>query len=125
MFTQTWKKYLPVIAILLKRSANGEQTLSLNHTDFQRAAGGRKIKFSFSNLQLNNGRINTTGKHTPVARELAEVLQENEQTRKLLQKQQLEFAMSGDFQMVIKNNTPPVEAEPEAAPEEISESSAN
>lgn len=125
MFTQTWKKYLPVITILLKRSANGEQTLSLNHTDFQRAAGGRKIKFSFSNLQLNNGRINSTGKHTPVARELAEVLQENEQTRKLLPKQQFEFSMGGDFQMVIQNNTPPAEAETDPVPEEVSEESGN
>lgn len=111
MFTQTWKKYLPVITILMKRSVNGEQTLSVNNTDFQRAAGGRKIKFSFSNLQLDNGRINNTSKHTPLARELAVVLQEDEQTRKLMQKQQLEFSMSGDFTVHIKNNTPPAEPE--------------
>jgi len=110
MFTQTWKKYLPVITILMKRSVNGEQTLSVNHSDFQRAAGGRKIKFSFSNLQLDNGRINNTGKHTPLAKELAVVLQEDEQTRKLMQKQLIEFSMSGDFQIHIKNHTPPAEA---------------
>jgi len=34
MFTQTWKKYLPVILIMLKRSVNGDQSLSMNHTDF-------------------------------------------------------------------------------------------
>jgi hypothetical protein len=28
MFTQTWKKYLPVIVILLKRSAESDQTLA-------------------------------------------------------------------------------------------------
>jgi hypothetical protein len=48
----------------------------MDHSDFQRAAGGRKIKFSFTNLQLNNGRINTDGKHAPVAVELAALLQE-------------------------------------------------
>ena len=107
MFTQTWKIYLPVITILLKRSVQGEQTLKMNLTDFERAAGGRKIKFSFSKLQLNNGRINNMTKHTHLAKELAALLLEDEQTRKLLQKKQFEFSMTNDFQLTIKNNTIP------------------
>ena len=43
MFTQTWKKYLPVILILMKKSALEDQVLKVNQTDFERAAGGRKI----------------------------------------------------------------------------------
>src|SRR5882757_4015060 len=100
MFSQTWKKYIPVIAILLKRSINGEQALKMNHTDFERAAGGRKIKFSFSNLQLNDGRLNTMAKHTPIVKELAQVLQEHELTRGLLRDQNLEFQMTNDFQLM-------------------------
>ena len=50
MFSQTWRKYLPVIILLMKRSGKGEQVLSMNHTDFERAAGGKKIKFTFSDL---------------------------------------------------------------------------
>ena len=109
MFSQVWKKYLPVIVILLKRSVNAEQTLSMNPSDFQRAAGGRKIKYSFSNLQLSNGRINNMVKHQPLARELAEVLQEDEITRKFLQKKLFEFSMNNGFQLTIKNNTAPEE----------------
>ena len=108
MFSQTWKKYLPVIIILLKRSVNEPQTLTMNHTDFARAAGGRKIKYSFHNLFLNNGRIDNTVKHSPLAREFAEVLQENEQSKILLQKQNLEFSMNNDFQLTIKNLTPAI-----------------
>ena len=107
MFTQTWKIYLPVITILLKRSVQGEQTLHMNLTDFERATGGRKIKFSFSKLQLNNGRINNMTKHTHLAKELVALLMEDEQTRKLLQKKQFEFSMTNDFQLTIKNNTIP------------------
>ena len=107
MFTQTWKIYLPVITILLKRSVQGEQTLNMNLTDFERATGGRKIKFSFSKLQLNNGRINNMTKHTHLAKELVALLLEDEQTRKLLQKKQFEFSMTNDFQLTIKNNTIP------------------
>ena len=40
MFLQTWKKYLPVIILLMKRSEKGEQVLDMNYTDFQRATGG-------------------------------------------------------------------------------------
>ena len=123
MFSQVWKKYLPVIVILLKRSANGEQTLSMNPSDFQRAAGGRKIKYSFSNLQLSNGRINNMVKHQPLAREFAEVMQEDEITRKFLQKKLFEFSMNNGFQLSIKNNTAP--DEPVALLEESGETVKN
>ena len=120
MFSQVWKKYLPVIVILMKRSVNGDQTLSMNPSDFQRAAGGRKIKYSFSNLQLTNGRINNTVKHLPLAREFATILQEDENIRKFLQQKNFEFSMNNSCQLMIKNNTPP--AEPETIPGETDES---
>ena len=109
MFSQVWKKYLPVIMILLKRSVNGDQVLSMNPSDFQRAAGGRKIKYSFTNMQLTNGRINNTVKHQPLAREFAVTLQEDEMIRKFLQQKHFEFSMSNSFQLTIKNNTPPAD----------------
>lgn len=109
MFSQVWKKYLPVIVILMKRSVSGEQTFSMNPSDFQRAAGGRKIKYSFSNLQLTNGRINNMVKHLPLARELAEAMQEDEIIRKFLQKKNFEFSMNSSFQLNIINSTPPAE----------------
>jgi hypothetical protein len=119
MFSQTWKKYLPVIAILIKRSASGDQTMRLNNTDFERAAGGRKIKFSFTHLQLNKSRINTQIKQGAVAKELAVVLQEDEAVKKLLADQWLEFALSNDFTLTIKNNTPAPEENNEAETEAL------
>ena len=109
MFSQTWKKYLPVITILIKRAATGPQTLNMNNTDFERAAAGRKIKYSFTHLQLTNARINTEVKHSPLAKELSVLLQEDEAIKKLLAGQSLEFSMSNDFVLTIKNNTLPVE----------------
>lgn len=103
MFSQVWKKYLPVIIILLKRSATGDQVLDMNHTDFTRAAGGRKVKFSFNVLQVNKGRINTLVKHSPFAREFALVLQEDEITRKLIKEMNLEFSMNNSSQLTIRN----------------------
>lgn len=118
MFSQVWKKYIPVIAILLKRSVNGEQTLKMNNTDFERAAAGRKIKFSFTNLQLNDGRLNTMVKHTPVVKELVQALQDHELTRKLIRNQNFEFMMNNDFELVIRNNTAPVAT---IEPQQVSE----
>ena len=112
MFTQTWKKYLAVIVILMKRSSNGDQSLTMNHTDFERAAGGRKIKYSFNNLFINNGRIDNTVKLSPVAREFAEMLQETEPAKSLLRQQQFAFTMNNDFQLTIKNTSPVTLAEP-------------
>jgi hypothetical protein len=118
MFVQTWKKYLPVINLLMKRSAGGDQVLSMNHTDFERAAGGKKIKFTFSGLRLDNGRLNFHVKHTALAKDLAQLLQENEQSTKLTRGRLFEFSMNSDFQLIIKNNTPVPEiiAEETSAP---------
>ena len=120
MFTQTWKKYLPVITILLKKSSQGEQVLSLNHSDFSRASGGRKMKFNFNNLQLNKGRMNSMEKHMPVASELAEVILEDDIARKIVSNLQIQFSMSNDFKLTIINNTPVAETV-EAINDEVEE----
>lgn len=120
MFSQTWKKYLPVIIILLKRSSQGDQTLSMDHADFERAAGGRKIKFSFSNLRLTKAKMNTDNKHTAVAIDLATLLQEDMVTKQVIADQHFEFSMSNACEMLIRNTTPvaePVEVHEEAMSE--------
>jgi hypothetical protein len=117
MFRQTWKKYLPVITILMKRAATSEQSLSMNNTDFERAAGGKKVKYTFSDLLLINGRIDHKSKRTPLALDFVLLLQEDPQTHKLLQKQQFEFSMTNQFQLLIKNSTPVSEPVVEAVPE--------
>ena len=105
MFTQTWKKYLPVIILLMKRSDKAEQVLSMNYTDFARATAGKKIKLTFSNVQLTNGRSKVETKYSPLANDLILVLQENQQSGVLMRDQQFEFSMNSDFQLTIRNNT--------------------
>ena len=75
MFIQTWSKYLPVIRILLKRSAKEQQTLDMNKSDFQRATGGKKVKFIFS-VTLVNGRPREIENISPLAKDLISVLQQ-------------------------------------------------
>ncbi len=103
MFTQTWKKYLTVINLLIKKSTQGVQVLNMNNTDFERAAGGRKMKFTFTNIQLLNGRINYLQKPSPFANEFVALLQADETIKQTLQSHQLEFTLSGEFKLTIKN----------------------
>jgi hypothetical protein len=120
MFVPTWNKYLPVLKILLKRSVNSDQTLTMNASDFQRAAGGRKIKFSFS-MTLHKGRLHTIDKPTPMAKEFAAILQQDPVTNQLIRQFDLEFSLSNSFQLLIKNITPPVETPATEAEETVKE----
>ena len=110
MFVQTWNKYLPVIRILLKRSVNAEQTLDMNKSDFQRASGGKKVKFTFS-FVLIKGRLSGIINPPPLAKDLITILQEDSVANKFLRQSELEFTMNSNFQLQIKNNTPPTEPE--------------
>ena len=113
MFLQTWKKYLPVIILLMKRSGKGEQqVLDMNYTDFQRATGGKKTKLTFSSLQLDNGRTNYDANNTQLAKDLILVLQENEQTGAMLKNKQFEFSVNSSYQLTIRNSTVATEKEP-------------
>ncbi len=110
MFFQTWNKYLPVIRILLKRSVSAEQTLDMNKSDFQRASGGKKVKFTFS-IVLTKGRLTGIINPPPLAKDLVAILQEDSVANKFLRQNELEFTMNSNFQLQIKNNTPAAEPE--------------
>lgn len=105
MFTKTWEKYLPVIVLLMKRAENTEQVLDMNHTDFERAAGGKKVKFSFREICLKNGRIDSHEKLSILAADLLTLIQENEKAKWLSTGQSFEFSMNTNFQLKIKNVT--------------------
>jgi len=118
MFSQVWNKYLPIIKILMKRAASGDvQTMDMNKTDFERAAGGRKAKFTF-NVNLHKGRIQNVTSPPPVARELATILQEDEMTRQLVRQFDYDFALNGSFQLSLRNISPAVESTTDATAEE-------
>ena len=104
MFVQTWRKYLPVILFLMKRSAQGEQTLDMNAIDFERATGGKKIKLNFSAVTLNNGRISYDKKHSALANDLVLVLQESKPAEILMQYQQFNFSMNAACQLTISKS---------------------
>ena len=118
MYTYTWKKYLPVIRILLKRSSSGDQTVSLNRTDFEKTTKLRKPACSFA-VEIVKGRLNISSSvnQSVPAKDLLEVLQEDESIRTLLRENQYAVSLNSDFLLSIKNITP--------APEGAEENTAN
>jgi hypothetical protein len=122
MFFQTWVKYIPIIRILLKRSVKGEQKLEMNSSDFLRAAGGRKVKFSFC-FSLHKGKLQNLESAPPLARDLIEAIHDDDSSHQFVKTNNLEFSMNKNFELLIKNETPAsplgeVEDNPETAHED-------
>jgi len=114
MYKHVWSKYLPVIRILLKKSAAAVQKLGLNRTDFDKGAKGRKASCTF-HVELEKGRVTTISPAAP-AKDLVALLLEDEITRALLRQNNYKFTLKSDLELTIANTTP---AAPEtAAPEQ-------
>ena len=102
MFIQAWSKYLPVIKILLKRSINESQTLNIDKTDFQRATGGKKVKFTFSIVVVKNY-LKTKETSPQLVKDLFSVLQQDVAVQDFLRKGEFELSMNSSFQLSIKH----------------------
>lgn len=106
MFAQAWNIYFPVIKILIKRAAAGEQSLAMNKTDFERAAGGRKAKLTFNFTLLNTRNSDYNVVIPPVAREFITLLLEDSATKQLLENNEFTFTMTSSFLLKIKKTLP-------------------
>lgn len=109
MYTYTWKKYLSVIRLLLKRAITAEQTVVLNRTDFEKTTKLKKPSCSFV-IEIAKGRPVTI---TPsvVAKDLIEILQQDEVAGKLLRQHRFAISFDSDFTLHIKHIAVP---EPQA-----------
>lgn len=102
MYTQVWTKYLPIIRILLKRSATAEQTLDMNRIDFERAGSGRKAGYKFT-IEFRKGRVSNLISSSPLASNLAAVLLQDAVVKDLFQKVDYDISLNTRFQLHIKN----------------------
>lgn len=125
MYIQVWTKYLPIIKILLKKSANEDQTLTLNKIDFEKLSSVRKAGYKFL-LIFENGKAGNTIGSSQMARDLATVLSENNDTKYLFKFNTYELTLTPKFLLHIVNKTkqpiplPTAETTEEASAEEES-----
>ena len=105
MYTHIWLKYLPIIKILMKRSATGDQTLDLNRIDFERAGTGRKAGYKFT-IEFTNGRVANVISNSPLAPDLATVLLQDDVVKNLVSSNNFQVSLNTRFQLSIKNCSP-------------------
>ncbi len=105
MYTHIWLKYLPIIKILMKRSASGDQNLDLNRIDFERAGTGRKSGYKFT-IELTNGRVANVISNSPLAPDLATVILQDDVIKSLLTNNNYQVSLNTRFQLSIKNVSP-------------------
>jgi hypothetical protein len=106
MYNHIWKKYLPFINIHLKKSAAGEQVLTLNRVDFERAGTGRKAGYKFT-IEFTHGRVSNVISNSPLATNLASVMLENDATKKILKGGTYTISLNTKFQLTTVNTDPP------------------
>jgi hypothetical protein len=102
-YLATWKKYLPVIRLHLKRSLNEEQSFKLNITDFESAGDRGKSGYTF-NITMENGKVTNNISGSAVARDLFEMLKTDELVKAFLQDRHVKISVGKSFLLSIKTS---------------------
>lgn len=102
MYNHIWKKYLPIIKILMKKSIADEQVLSLNRIDFERAGTGRKAGYKFT-IDFTDGKVGNVISGSALAMHLAQVILEDEGAREIIEEHNFKVSLNTKFQLTIKN----------------------
>lgn len=102
MYNHIWKKYLPIIKILMKKSVSEEQVLALNRIDFERAGTGRKAGYKFK-IDFVDGKVGNVISASALAMHLAQVILEDDSTKEILNEHNFEVSLNTKFQLTIKN----------------------
>ncbi len=100
-YLTTWKKYLPVIRLHLKRSLNEDQSFKLNITDFESAGDRGKSGYSF-NIAMENGKVTNNISGSAVARDLFEALKSDDAIKAMLQDKTVKISVGKTFVLSIK-----------------------
>src|SRR4051812_18325180 len=116
-FIAVWNKYLPAIRILLKKAATTEQVLGMNRSDFERAAGTKKLGYRFSVKFIKNRPDAFFSGNDPVQAFIASLLDDSV-VRALLSEKDYTFSFNSKYQLQIKNTSSEKQASlPEPAAE--------
>ncbi len=110
MYTQLWKKYLPVIRLLLKKTVDADQKLQIYKHEFERTGARNKLGFVFS-LELVNGKPVNKTNTTAVSNDLYNVLISNEAVLEWLKDQSIKISVGRSCELVMRRIVKEVKAE--------------
>ena len=104
LYQLVWQKYVPVIRILLKKSAVAEQAFTLNRTDFERAGIGRKAGYKFS-ISFIDSRPNLIFAGNEFVQSFILAVQDDQVIREHFQQNNYTFMFGSNYQLQIKNTS--------------------
>ena len=102
-YLATWKKYLPVIRLHIKKSLNEDQNFKLNITDFESAGDRGKSGYTFT-VTIENGKVMNNISGSAVARDLYEALKSDEAIKAMLQDKSIKISVGKSFILSIKTS---------------------
>jgi len=100
-YLTTWKRYMPVIRLHLKKSLNEDQQFKLNITDFESAGDRGKSGYTF-NITMENGKVTNNISGSAVARDLYEAIKGDEAVIALLHDKNVKISVGKSFMLTIK-----------------------
>ena len=100
-YLTTWKRYLPVIRLHIKKSLVEEQQFKLNITDFESAGDRGKSGYTF-NITMENGKVINNISGSAVARDLFEALKSDEIIKGMLSDKHVKISVGKSFMLTIK-----------------------
>jgi|SRR6185312_856060 len=102
MYNHIWKKYLPIIKILMKKSISEDQILDLNRIDFERAGTGRKAGYKFK-IEFTDGKVGNVISGSTLAMHLAQIILEDDGAKEIISENNFEVSLNTKFQLAIKH----------------------
>ncbi|HEY9340189.1 MAG TPA: hypothetical protein VJ279_04590 [Hanamia sp.] len=102
MYNHIWKKYLPIVKILMKKAITEDQVLDLNRVDFERAGTGRKAGYKFT-IELTDGKVGNVISGSELALHLAQVILEDDAAKQIMADNNFEISLNTKFQLSIKH----------------------
>lgn len=102
-FLALWTKYLPVIRILLKKSINEEQQVSLGKLELQLVDNRKNANYSF-NLEILKGKVENGIGGNPIGKDLFYVLSKDSMVSNFMNDKNIMIQMTRTAQLTFKSN---------------------
>lgn len=100
MYTLLWKKYLPAIKVLLKKSNENDQKLLLYKHEFESTGARNKLGYVFK-LEILNGKPLNKSNSTAPAYDLYTLMMEHEMISAWLKNQHVKIQVSRSYELNI------------------------
>ena len=102
-FLTLWTKYLPVIRILLKKSVNGEQQVSLGKMELKSVDNRKNANYSF-NLDISKGKVENRIGSAAIGKDLFTILTNDSMVNDFMRDKTISIRMGNASLMTIKSD---------------------